>query len=90
MGNSISKGGKVLSSTKYQVKQIIKTISGENEEESKVLDKAADNPLTKSERTRRHRNRKRDFKARREVQEDVVSFRKMERKCLTIENSIVS
>lgn len=66
MGNSISKGGKVLSSTKYQVKQIIKTISGENEEESKVLDKAADNPLTKSERTRRHRNRKRDFKAKQE------------------------
>lgn len=66
MGSSITKGGKaVLRDTKYQVKAIIKTISGENEED-RILDKAAENPITKSERKRRHRNRKRNFKAKRE------------------------
>lgn len=69
MGSNLSIGGKsanIVRETKYQVKEIIKVISGENEEDAKMLDKAAENPLTKSERKRRLRNRKRDFKAKRE------------------------
>jgi hypothetical protein len=74
MGSSISKGGKdVLRDTKYQVKAIIKTISGENDEETRILDKAAENPITKSERKRRHRNRKRHFKAKREERSKTTS-----------------